>query len=87
MTSKGLFNGHPFRGAELVVRIKMPNQMVFMFFSRFFVEYVENGEMIDDGLLKGLGDTGAGVLALILLGEPSWGAGAGTKNKGTQRRY
>lgn len=51
------------------------------------MEYVENGEMIDDGLLKGLGDTGAGVLALILLGEPSWGAGAGTKNKGTQRRY
>ncbi|CAK9018946.1 Transketolase, partial [Durusdinium trenchii] len=40
---------------------------------QFFVEYVENGEMIDDGLLKGLGDTGAGVLALILLGEPSWG--------------
>lgn len=57
------------------------------FFSRFFVEYVENGEIIHDGLLKGLGDTGAGVLALILLGEPSWGAGAGTKNKGTQRRY
>ena len=35
------------------------------------MEYVENGEMIDDGLLKGLGDTGADVLALILLGEPS----------------
>ncbi|CAK9085660.1 unnamed protein product, partial [Durusdinium trenchii] len=33
---------------------------------QFFVEYVENGEIIHDGLLKGLGDTGGGVLALIL---------------------
>ena len=35
---------------------------------RFFAEYVDDGEIIHDGVLKGLGDTGGGVLALILSG-------------------